>query len=119
MFIVKADHPAVPYTITPPTVTDSEGNPVAVDALDFKVESSNVDAVAVIPDEAGDPLKGQVSFGRPNPDGTPSTAAVTVLVADKASGNLLGSFGAQFTIVAGDPAAIVGGAITFEGLVEV
>jgi len=119
VFIVKADYPAVPYTITPPTVTDSEGNPVPVDALDFKVESSNVDAVAVIPDESGDPLKGLVSFGRPNADGKPSTAAVSVLVSDKATGTLLGSFGAQFTIPAGDPAAIVGGAIAFEGLTEV
>ena len=125
MFIVKADHPAVPYTITPPQVTDSEGNPVAVDSLAFTVETSNPEAVAVIPDPPaadgtpGDPLKGMVSFGRPNPDGTPSTAAVTVLVSDKATGSLLGSFGAQFTIPAGDPAAIVGGAITFEGLTEV
>ena len=106
MFIVKADHPAVPYTITPPQVTDSEGNPVAVDSLDFKVETSNPEAVAVIPDP-------------PAADGTPSTAAVTVLVSDRATGSLLGSFGAQFTIPAGDPAAIVGGAITFEGLTEV
>lgn len=118
MFIVKADHPAVAYTIAPPTVTDSEGNPVPADALTYLVDSSNTEAVTVIPDEAGDPLKGMVSFGRPNPDGTPSTAAVTVLVSDT-GGNLLGSFGAQFTIPAGDPVGIVGGSIAFEGLTEV
>lgn len=124
MFLVKADHPAVAYTITPPVVTDSEGNTVPVTDLTFAVETSNSAAVAVIPDPPqddgtpGDPLRGTVSFGAPNPDGSPSTAAITVLVSDGA-GALLGSFGAQFTVTAGDPVGIVGGAIAFEGLVEV
>lgn len=118
MFIVKADNPDVGYTITPPSVTDSEGNPVSVGDLTFEVSSDNPGAVALTPDPA-DQLHGSAHFGSPNADGSPAMANINVAVKATATGTLLGSFGAQFTVTTGDPAAIVGGSITFEGLTEV
>jgi len=117
MFVVPATNPDIGYTIQPPTaVTDAEGNAVPVGALTYEIASDNPGAVAVTP-SAGDPLAGTVTFGAPNADGSPALAAVTVLV--KASdGSLLGSYGAQFTVPAGPATAIVGGGITFDGIVE-
>lgn len=109
MYIVKADNPDVGYVITPPTVTDSEGNPVPVDSLVYETVSDNPDVLTV---NTVDPLTGTVHFG------APGVANINVQVKD-VDGDLLGSFGAQFTLTAGDPATIVGGAITFEGLTEV
>lgn len=116
MYIVKADNPDVRYVITPPTVTDSEGNTVPADSLTFEVSTSNPQGVEVTPDPA-DPLAGSVHFGGPTADGTPAVASVVVLVKLQ-DGAVIGSFGAQFTVTAGDPAAIVGGSIAFEGLAE-
>jgi hypothetical protein len=116
MFIVKDDNPDVGYTITAPTVTDAEGSPVPAGSLTFTVTSDNANAVAVTPDPTN-PLAGTVHFGSPKADGTPDTANINVAVTD-AAGTLLGSFGAQFTVTAGDPAKIVGGSIAFAGLTE-
>lgn len=116
MYIVKADNPSVGYRITPPTLADSEGNTIPTTALAFTVISDNPGAVAVTRDPV-DPLAGTVAFGVPNPDGSPSVAALSVLVT--LDGTAVGSFGAQFTIVPGDPASIVGGTITFDTLTEV
>jgi hypothetical protein len=116
MFIVKDDQADVPYVITPPTVTDAEGSPVPAGSLTFAVTSDNASAVAVTPD-ASNPLAGTVSFGSPNTDGTPATANINVAVTD-AAGAMIGSFGAQFTVTAGDPAKIIGGSIAFTGLTE-
>jgi len=44
-----------------------------------------------------------------------SNINVTVSLLD---GTVVGSFGAQFTVTAGDPKAITGGSIAFEGLIE-
>lgn len=115
MFIVKDDNPDVEYMITPPTVTDAEGSPVAISDLTFEVTSDNATAVAVTPAPANQ-LAGTVHFGSPNADGTPSLANINVKVTATATGTLLGSFGAQFTVTAGDPAAIAGGDISFAGL---
>jgi hypothetical protein len=119
MFIVKADNPDVNYQIAPPTnVTDSEGHLVTAPELAYEVTSDNLGAIVVNPDPA-DQLKGSVHFGGPNADGSPALANINVLIKKTSDGKVLGSFGAQFTVTAGDPAAIVGGGITFEGLTEV
>jgi hypothetical protein len=55
-------------------------------------------------------LTGVVHFG------APGIASLNVQVSS--GGNLLGSFGAQFTVTAGDVSAITGGTIQFEGLTE-
>lgn len=115
MYIVRADNPDVGYHITPPTVTDSEGNPVPSGELTFEVTSDNPGAVEVVP---SGPTDGNTHFGAPNPDGTPALANVNVLVKN-AAGTVLGSFGGQFTVTPGDPSAIAGGTITFDGLSEV
>lgn len=108
MYIVKADHPEIGFNLTF-KVTDSEGNVVPDDSLIVMVESDNEDAVDITVDETG--KAGTVMFGNPG------LANVNATVESK-EGVLLGSFGAQFTVTVGDPAAIVGGALVFEGLTE-
>ena len=111
MYIVEDDQPDVPFGIMQPTVTDAEGNPVDAGALSFEVLSTDADVVAVTQDSA-DPLKGNMHFGKPG------VASVNCLVKRASDGLVLGSFGAQFTVTAGDPAAILGGSIAFDGLTE-
>lgn len=108
MFIVKNDNPDVGYHITAPNVTDAEGEPVDAGALTFEVSSDNEGVLAVAP---ADPLNGSVHFG------ASGQANINVNVKN-AAGTLLGAFGAQFTVTTGDPAAISGGTIAFDGLVE-
>lgn len=115
MYIIAADHADVAYHIVEPTVTDSEGHPVPTSALTFEIASDNPGAVEVIPT---DQLNGTVHFGGVTAGQEPTIANVTVQVKN-AAGTLFGSFGAQFTVTPGDPAAIAGGAITFDGLTEV
>lgn len=107
MIIVKDDNPDVGYSITAPQATDSEGNPVDAGQLSFEVSSSDANVVALTPDP-NDQTKGTVHFG------SPGQAAVNVNV--MAAGKLLGAFGEQFTVTTGDPAAITGGGIQFDGL---
>lgn len=109
MFIVKDDNPDVRYSIAMPTVTDSEGHDIPDAVLTFEVTSDNADIVQITPD-AENPRSGDVHFG------APGLANVNVQV--KSGDTLLGSFGAQFTVTAGDPAAISGGGISFAGLTE-
>ncbi len=113
MYIVKDNNPDVGYQISF-QITDAEGSPVPQPDVDVAIVSDNESSVKVIP---VDSLTGTVSFGSPNPDGTPSTANITVTVSLK-DGTVIGSFGAQFTVTAGDPAAIAGGKIAFAGLTE-
>lgn len=110
MFIVKDDNPPVKYQITPGPVTDAEGNEIADAQLSFAVVSDNPDVVAVAADQA-DARRGQITFG------APGNASVTVTVT-LAQGQTLGVFGAQFHVTTGDPAAMAGGTIAFEGLTE-
>ena len=109
MFIVKTDNPDVGYSIVKPEATDSEGNVIPDASLTFEAVSDNPDAVSLIPSDA-DPLAGVAHFGNPG------LANINVTV--KSGDTLLGSFGAQFTITVGDPAAISGGGISFDGLTE-
>lgn len=105
MFIVKADNPAVGYSLSY-SVTDSEGNALPNEETTAEVTSTDEAVVSV------DSASGQISFG------SPGVASVNVQVKDADNGNLLGSFGALFTVTAGDPAAIAGGSIAFDGLTE-
>lgn len=116
MFIVKDTQAPVEYTITPPTVVDAMGVTVPGAHLVYKVASDSP-AVVIAPDPA-DPLKGTVSFADPNKDGTNALASVTVGVFLQDGTTQVGSFGAQFTVTPGDPAAIQGGSIAFAGLTE-
>ena len=113
MIIVKDTQPDVNYSISF-IARDAEGFPVSDAALTVEVVSDNPGAVAVTPDPA-DQRRGSATFGGPNPDGSPAIANITVSV-KTVDGMLLGSFGEQFTVTAGDPAAIAGGTIIFEGL---
>lgn len=109
MFVVKDNNPAVGFVIGPGHVEDAEGN--AIDHADLTITVESTDpAIVAVSQDAGDQKKGSASFGKPG------TASVNVTV--KAGDTLLGSFGAQFTVTTGDPAAISGGAITFDGLTE-
>jgi len=108
MFIVKDDNPDVAYSITAPSVTDAEGNPIPDASLTYEVTSSDDTVVAITP--ADPPTTGSVHFGNPG------QAAINVNV--KSGDALLGAFGAQFTVTVGDPAAITGGSISFEGLTD-
>lgn len=114
MYIVKDNQVDVPFAISF-VITDAEGSPVPQPDVAVAVVSDNPSAVAVIP--GADQLSGTVHFGSPNPDGSPANANITVTVSLK-DGTVVGSFGAQFTVTAGDPAAIAGGTIVFTGLTE-
>lgn len=109
MFVVEADHADTRYAIAPASAVDSEGNAIPDADLIYEIVSDNPAAVEITPD-TDNVLAGNVHFG------APGLANVNATV--KFGEVLLGSFGAQFTITAGDPAAITGGGITFEGLSE-
>lgn len=109
VFILKDDNPDVGYSITAPEARDSEGNVIPDANLSYEVSSSD-DAIVSISPSPDDPKSGTVHFG------APGQAAVNVNV--KSGETLLGAFGAQFTITTGDPAAIAGGSIAFDGLTE-
>lgn len=109
MYVVKADHPETKYNISA-DVVDSEGNVIEATELDWEVTTDNPDAVEIVPDDDNNPTTGAVKFG------SPGTANVNITASYK--GNILGSFGAQFTVTTGDPSAIANANITFEGLSE-
>ena len=117
MYIVKADIQDVAYSVGGFTVLDSEGSVVPNAELDIVVTSDNPGAVQLTPDP-DDQTKGIAHFGAPNTDGSPALSNITVAVNLK-DGTMIGSFGAQFTVTPGDPAAISGGSIAFNGLAEV
>ncbi len=108
MFIVKADHPPVPFSLKLGTVMDSEGNAIPEAQLDVTVETSNSDAVAVEFD--GTAKTGVASFGNPG------EAEVRANV--KFGETLLGTGAASFTVTVGDPASISSVDLAFEGLTE-
>lgn len=108
MFIVKDNNPDVGFT-TNFVVEDEEGVVLPDAATTMEIVSDNEDAVSITVDDTG--KAGTVHFG------APGLANINATVLD-ANGALLGSFGAQFTVTAGDPAQIAGGAIVFDGLTE-
>jgi hypothetical protein len=119
MIIVKNTHPDVRYSVGGFTVVDAEESPVPGAVVHVTVESDNPTAVAITPD--ADPAPGSAGgsahFGSPNPDGSPAQATVTakVMFGDK----VVGLFTETFGVTAGDPEAIVGGTMAFEGLTPV
>ena len=108
MFIVKDNQADVPYSITPPTATDAEGVAIPDASLTYEATSTDDSVVSLAP--AADGLSGTAHFG------APGQASINVNVS--ANGTLLGAFGAQFTVTAGDVAAIAGGSIAFDTLSE-
>lgn len=110
MYIVKDDNEDVGYSVVIDGVTDAEGNTVDPSSVMVEVVSDNEAAVSVTPSESD--RTGTIHFG------APGLANLNASVSDS-NGNLLGSFGAQFTVTTGDPAAITGGSLSFEGLTEV
>jgi hypothetical protein len=108
MYIVKDDNPDVGFELAF-VAKDSEGNEVPSDGLSVEITSDNEDAVAVNADETG--RAGSIHFG------APGLANINVTV-ENDNGDLLGSFGAQFTVTTGDPASIMSGTLTFDGLTE-
>lgn len=108
MFIVKDNNPDVAYSITAPEVKDAEGNVIANASLGYEVASTDDTVVAVTPNDP--PTSGIVHFGNPG--------QATINVNVKSGDTLLGAFAASFTVTTGDPAAIVGGTISFDGLTE-
>lgn len=109
MYIVKNDQVDVPFSVSA-SVVDAEGEPVDAGALRFDIQTSDPDVVLLGVNADG--VSGTAHFGHSG------QAAVTVNVTSVATGQLLGTFGAQFTVTTGDPAAIAGGTIVFEGLSE-
>jgi hypothetical protein len=108
MYIVKDDNKDVGYVVNPGVVTDSEGVVIPDAQVTVEVVSDAPGVVEVIPGPDG--KTGTVHFG------APGVASLNALV--KLGEVILGSFGAQFTVTVGDPAAISGGTISFEGLTE-
>lgn len=113
MYIVKNDQPDVPWEITPPIVTDAEGEEIAATEMIFNTTSTDPAVVQMTLPDPADMLHGIAHFGQSG------VASVNVQVLRRDNGALLGSFGAQFTVTKGDPASIVGGAIVFTGIAEV
>lgn len=109
MFIVKNDNPPVPFSLVLGEVTDAEGNVISDAKLSTTVESDNTDAVAIDFDSATN--SGTASFGNPG--------QANVVANVKSGETLLGTGAASFTVTLGDPAAISGVALEFEGLSEV
>lgn len=110
MYVVKDDNPDVGYGIGIGEVTDSEGNVIENAQLSVEVTSDNEAAVSVEPAEGG--LSGSIHFG------APGQATLTANV-KSASGVLLATGAASFTVTTGDPAAVAGVSLSFEGLSEV
>jgi len=108
MFVVKDDNADVPFSLVLGDVTDAEGKAIPDAKVQVNVESTDESVVAVTFD--ADAKTGTVHFGDP---GT-ATVTATVSSGDK----LLGSGAADFTVTAGDPAAIASVALNFEGLTE-
>lgn len=118
MFTVKANRPDEPYEIILPTLK-SEGKVIPTTPADFDwtIESSNPSAVELVADSDENPLTGNVHFGTAQDDGTPALSSVNVMGVHRDSG-LAFSFGAQFTVTAGDPDEVSGGTISFPNLTE-
>lgn len=115
MITVQDNHADVPYTITPPDVTDAEGNPIPDAHLTYLIESTDPSVVEITPTDPADPAGGgNVHFGNPG------VASVNVRVWGTSDTTVdpLGSFGSQFTVSVGDPAGIQGGKIQFGDLVD-
>ena len=110
VIIVKDNQADTGYSISGVSATDAEGHAIPDAKLNYVVESTDAAVVAVTPDP-DDQTKGTVSFG------APGVATVNVQV-QTPDGTLLGSFAASFTVTEGDPAAIVGGSISFDGLAD-
>lgn len=108
MFVVKDDNADVNFSVVTGDVTDAEGNVIPEAQLDLAVVSTDDSVVAVTFDAAA--KSGSVHFGNPG------TATVTATASS--GGKLLGSGAADFTVTVGDPAAISGISLTFDGLTE-
>lgn len=119
MIIVKDTNPDVRYSVGGFTIVDAEQSPVPGAVVNVVVESDNPSAVAITPDADPAPgtAAGSAKFGSPNPDGSPSQATVTAKV--MFGTKVVGLFTETFGVTAGDPEAIVGGTMTFEGLTPV
>lgn len=107
-FVVKDDHADVPFSLSLGAVTDAEGNVIPDAQVDTSVESDNPAAVSVTYDPAT--KSGVASFGSPG--------SATVRANVNSAGVLLGTGTAGFTVTTGDPAAIAGVDLAFEGLEE-
>lgn len=109
-YIVKDDQPDVPYSVTLGEVTDAEGNVIAdPQGLSVEVVSSDPSVVELTP---ADDKRGSAHFGNPG------QATVTANVKNEA-GDILATGSANFTVTTGDPAAISGVEVGFEGLTPV
>jgi hypothetical protein len=110
MFILPDSQPDVNFSIDAPQVEDAKGVIIPNEKLTFGVVSDNPASVAVTLNPDG--LSGSIKVG------VPGLANLNATVKDTASGALLGSFGAQFTITPGAASKIVGGDIRFAGITE-
>lgn len=108
MFVVKDDNADVNFSVVTGDVTDAEGNVIPDAQVDLAVSSTDDSVVAVTFDATS--KSGSVHFGNPG------TATVTATASN--GGTLLGSGAADFTVTVGDPAAISGISLSFDGLTE-
>jgi hypothetical protein len=112
MYKVKADQSGVPFSIAMPQVTDSEGNHIPSAQITAEVVTSDDAVLEIVMDSD---TSGTLNFGIP---GTASIEVAYKYSDGLSEPKILGAVGAQFVVVTGDPARVVGGAITFEGLTE-
>jgi len=115
MYIVNADHAPVNYRVENVEVRDAEGNLVPAAELTYVHKSNNETAVVVTPNPTN-PAAASATIGVPKADGSINIATVSVEILSGAK--LLGVRSATIGLVPGEPSAISGGDLVFEGLTE-
>lgn len=110
VFKVKNDHQDESFSIALGNVTDAEGEVLQdITSLSVEVTTSDPEVVDVTFDRATN--SGTAHFGHSG------VASLTASVKN-ANGDILGSGAADFTVTAGDPAAISDVKLAFGGLTE-
>jgi len=111
MFVLPDDQPDVPFSVSPVSATDAEGNAIT---LTEELVSDNEAAVAFAfadGSSATNPRAGVAKIG------SPGVANVNYTAKDP-KGNIVKSSGSQFTITTGAVANVSGGDIAFQGITE-
>lgn len=114
VFTLPDDQPNVPFSLSPVTAADAEGNAVPVT---LKLESDTPDVVAINFTDPADLTKGgELVFGKPG-------TASLMFTATAKSGRqelVVKASGAQFLITTGAiaPESVSGGDLAFEGITE-
>jgi hypothetical protein len=111
MFSIPNNQPDIPFSVSPVTATDEEGESIA---LTEELVSDNEGVISFLFDEgssASNPRSGKAHVG------TSGLANVNYTAKDP-QGNIVTSEGAQFTVSTGPVSNVSGGDLAFEGVTE-